>query len=76
MANSYSSVGEVATRLKVAYWRIKYAHAAGYIKEPLRVGNHRLYTEDDIHALELYFDQKKGGNEKVQLQRQGLLCLE
>ncbi len=68
MANSYSSVGEVANRLKVAYWRIKYAHAAGYIKEPLRVGNHRLYTEDDIHELELYFDEKKGGNEQLQLQ--------
>lgn len=72
MANSYSSVGEVAVRLNVAYWKIKYAHAARHIPEPLRVGNTRLYTEDDIKQLEIYFDQKKGGDEQVQLHGQGL----
>lgn len=68
MVNNYRSISEVACRLKVAYWRIKYAHAAGYVKEPVRVGNHRLYTEDDIQELEHYFGQRKGGNGELQLQ--------
>jgi DNA-binding transcriptional MerR regulator len=67
MQSSYSSVGEVASRLNVAYWKVKYAHQAKHIPEPLRVGNRRLYTEDDIQRLKLYFDQKKGGDDQVQL---------
>lgn len=69
MQNGYSSVGEVASRLGVGYWKIKYAHASRHIPEPLRVGNTRLYTEDDIKRLELYFGKKEGGNDQVQLRR-------
>lgn len=63
----YISLGELAARLGVPYWRIKYAHAAGHVPEPLRVGTRRLYTEEDIENMAIYFGLKKGERDDVQV---------
>jgi DNA-binding transcriptional MerR regulator len=64
----YICIGQLAARLGVPYWRIKYAHAAGHVPEPLRVGTRRLYTEQDIENMAIYFGLKKGERDDVQLQ--------
>ncbi len=74
MFNDYLTIGEVAARLGVQFYRIKYAHQAGHVEEPLRVGNHRLYAEDDIRRLQLYFATKEEGDDgSIRVQGQELL---
>lgn len=63
MEKNLFSVREVSSRLGVKWYRIKYAHNAGLVAEPMRVANHRLYSEADIKRLETYFAEKGGGNE-------------
>ena len=75
MANALFSIREVANRLGVRWYRVKYAHMAGLVPEPMRVGNHRLYDEVDVGRLELYFS-RKGGNDKMQHEREELPCVE
>ena len=52
MNNTFLSIRQVADRLGVRWYRVKYAHQAGHVHEPLRVGNTRFYTEADIRLLE------------------------
>lgn len=75
MPDKFYSIREVAARLNVKWYRIKYSHMAGLVPEPMRVGNHRLYAECDVRRLEDYFNMK-GGNDKLQHQRQEIPCLE
>lgn len=70
MINDYLTIGEVAARLGVRFYQIKYAHQAGHVEEPLRVGNHRLYAESDIRRLQLYFSTKEGDDGTVRVQGQ------
>lgn len=67
MQEQYICIGELAAQLGVPYWRIKYAHAAGHVPEPLRAGTRRLYTESDIENLAIYFGLKKGECGNIQL---------
>jgi hypothetical protein len=56
--SQYFSIRQVADRLGVAFYRVKFAHQAGHVQEPLRVGNTRFYAEDDIRRLERYFSNR------------------
>jgi DNA-binding transcriptional MerR regulator len=71
MTTQYFSIREVASRLNVKWYRIKYSHMAGLVPEPMRVGNTRLYADTDVRRLEHYF-QQKGGNGDDQLEQQDL----
>ena len=75
MTSNYYSTSEVAMRLGVKFYQVKYSHQAGHVPEPRRHGNHRFYDDDDVKRLAVYFN-KKGGNDKLQPQRQELPCLE
>lgn len=75
MTDALFSIREIANRLGVKWYRVKYAHMAGLVPEPMRVGNHRLYTEGDLRRLELYFS-RKGGNGNIQHEQQDLSRLE
>jgi DNA-binding transcriptional MerR regulator len=75
MTNTFIGIREVANRLGVKWYRVKYAHMAGLVPEPMRVGNHRLYDEVDVRRLELYFS-RKGGNENIQHEREDLSRME
>lgn len=55
MQHTFYTVRQVADRLGVRWYRIKYSHQAGHVPEPLRVGGSRLYTEEDIRLLRAYF---------------------
>jgi DNA-binding transcriptional MerR regulator len=61
--NQFFSIRQVADRLGVAFYRVKYAHQAGHVQEPMRVGNTRFYAVDDIRRLEHYFPNKGGVSE-------------
>lgn len=58
MKSQFLGIMEVANLLNVKWYRIKYSHMAGLIPEPMRVGNHRLYSEDDVRRLEQHFNGK------------------
>ena len=62
MTYQFMSAHQVAEHLGVKAYRIKYAHAVGLVAEPLRVANHRLYTEQDVQRLAIYFAEKGGGD--------------
>ena len=66
MADALFSIREVANRLGVKWYRVKYAHMAGLVPEPMRVGNHRLYDEVDVRRLEVYLSRKSGNENTVQ----------
>ena len=61
MGEIFSTSRQVSARLGVAFWRVRYAHEAGHVPEPQRVGSNRFYAEDDIEKLETYF-ARRGGN--------------
>ncbi|MBA4068100.1 MAG: hypothetical protein C0501_31245 [Isosphaera sp.] len=50
---------QVADRLSVGPWRVRYAHAAGHVLEPPRVDGVRRYGPDDVGRLERYFAAKR-----------------
>ena len=75
MVDALFGIREVANRLGVKWYRVKYAHMAGLVPEPMRVGNHRLYDDEDVMRLELYFS-RKGGNDNIQHEREDLPCVE
>ena len=51
---------DVATLLALPYYKIYYAHYSGQVPEPRKVGKTRLYNEDDLERLRIYFVQKEG----------------
>ena len=48
MADKFYSIRQVADRLGVRWYRVKYAHQAGHVQEPMRVGNTRFYADADV----------------------------
>jgi hypothetical protein len=46
---------QVAARLGVGPWRVRYAYHAGHVPEPPRLGRARRYGPDDVTRLERYF---------------------
>jgi DNA-binding transcriptional MerR regulator len=75
MVDTLFSIREVANRLGVKWYRLKYAHLAGLIPEPMRVGNHRLYSIEDVRRLEVFFSTR-GGNENIRHEREDLSGLD
>lgn len=58
MKNEFRTIREVADLIGVKWYRIKYAHQARLVAEPLRVGNCRLYSEADVRKLKQYFNER------------------
>lgn len=49
---------DVATLLALPYYKIYYAHYAGHVPEPRKVGKTRIYTEADLERLREYLAQR------------------
>ena len=49
---------DVATLLALPYYKIYYAHYAGHVPEPRKVGKTRIYSEADLERLRKYFAQR------------------
>lgn len=50
---------EAARRLQVPFYKIRYAHKAGHIPEPPRIGTRRVYDRESLEKLRAYFAAKK-----------------
>lgn len=58
----YMTMAEVVRRLKtVPRHKITYALDSQRIPEPSKISGRRMFTEDDVAKILLYFDKKKGG---------------
>jgi len=55
----YVGLEEAARLLRVPFYRIRYAHKAGHVPEPPRVGTRRVYGPQMIAKLQAYFAAKK-----------------
>ncbi len=49
---------EAARRLQVPFYKIRYAHKAGHVPEPPRIGTRRVYDADMLERLKAYFATK------------------
>jgi len=47
------SLKDVQRMLKMPRWKIIYFYETEQIPEPLRVGGHRIFTEDDVRGIAL-----------------------
>lgn len=58
----YMTMADVVRRLKsVPRHKITYALDSQRIPEPARISGRRMFTEDDVAKILLYFDGIKGG---------------
>jgi DNA-binding transcriptional MerR regulator len=57
---TFYTTRQVADLLGVRWYRVAYAHHAGHVREPGRVGNVRLYTEAEVRLLADYFLARGG----------------
>ena len=74
MSDDYLGLMQVSRLLKVPYWKILYAEAAGRIPEPLRIALKRAYTERDIEIIREYFWRKQNdGNDNAVRALQGYI---
>ena len=55
----YVGLEEAARLLEVPFYRIRYAHKAGHIPEPPRIGTRRVYDTEMLEKLRLYFAARK-----------------
>lgn len=59
----YMTMADVVRRLKsVPRHKITYALDSQRIPEPARISGRRMFTEDDVAKILLYFDGRKGGD--------------
>lgn len=57
----YMTMADVVRRLgTVPRHKITYALDSKRIPEPARISGRRMFTEDDVARILLYFDSKKG----------------
>ena len=49
------SLKDVQRVLGVARWRILYLYESGHIAEPMRVGGHRLFDEQNVREIAKHF---------------------
>jgi hypothetical protein len=56
---AYVGLEGAARLLGVPYWKIRHAHQAGYIEEPPRIMNRRVYNSEMLEKLRAYFAAKK-----------------
>lgn len=61
MEKPFEFVGleEAARLLQVPFYKIRYAHKAGHIPEPPRIGTRRVYDNEMLEQLKAYFAAKK-----------------
>lgn len=60
MTDELLTITEAARQLGVAFWRVRYAHASGQVKEPKRrLGGTKAYSFEDIEALRAHFASRK-----------------
>ena len=45
------SLRDMGTLLQVPKWRIAYLFESNQLAEPMRVGGHRIFTEDDVRRI-------------------------
>jgi DNA-binding transcriptional MerR regulator len=45
------SLKDVQRALHVPRWRILYLYESGQLAEPMRVGGHRLFSEEDVRQI-------------------------
>ena len=58
----YMTMAEVVRRLKtVPRHKITYALDSQRISEPARISGRRMFTEDDVAKILLYFESRQGG---------------
>jgi DNA-binding transcriptional MerR regulator len=50
---------EAARLLQVPFYKIRYAHKAGHIPEPPRIGTRRVYDPETLEQLRAYFAARK-----------------
>ncbi|MBX9580583.1 MAG: helix-turn-helix domain-containing protein [Gemmataceae bacterium] len=67
---AFYTTRQVADLLGVRWYRVVYAHHAGHIPEPGRVGNLRLYTEAEVRLLADYFTARGEGSPPGEPDRQ------
>ncbi len=60
------SISEVSRRIGVKRHRITYAHQQGYLPEVARFQGSRVYTEDDVRAVEAYFRARAAEGERAE----------
>lgn len=51
MFDDYLTINQLAKLLGVKFYQIRYLHQAGYVQEPEKVGNVRLYSPNDIEKI-------------------------
>jgi hypothetical protein len=56
---AYVGLEEAARTLQVPFYKIRYAHKAGHVPEPPRVGTRRVYDREMLEKLRAYFAAKK-----------------
>ncbi len=52
---SLFSLKDVQRALRVLRWRILYLYESGQLREPMRVGGHRLFSKDDLKEIAKHF---------------------
>lgn len=52
------SVYEVADALGIRYYRIAYAERIGDLPPPKRIGEKRVYSEEDVERIRAYFTER------------------
>jgi hypothetical protein len=55
------TLAELSRSTGIPYYRVVYAHQTGAIPEPPRVGNHRVYTPEDVERVREHFAQRDRG---------------
>jgi DNA-binding transcriptional MerR regulator len=55
----YVGLEEAARLLGVPFYKIRYAHKAGHVPEPPRIGTRRVYDAEMLEQLREYFAAKE-----------------
>jgi hypothetical protein len=72
--HGYVGLEEAARLLQVLFWRVRYAHQAGHVEEPPRIGHRRVYSPQMLEKLRAYFaNQGTSRSAKESDQRTGPL---
>ena len=66
MEQPFEFVGleEAGRLLQVPFYKIRYAHKAGHVPEPPRIGTRRVYDREALEQLRQYFNTQKQLSER------------
>ncbi len=61
MDKTFDLIGleEAARLLQVPFYKIRYAHKAGHVPQPPRIGTRRVYDAEAFERLRAYFAARK-----------------